>query len=986
MNLDPVFQLLNFTKVFPKVLIKLHNTNVFQSMNSVFHGPFISFSLIDQPDFFLFCHNYTPIETTIKSRPAVKLQMIAKPEIEHFISFTSKETAEDFIVAFFTVNAKIEQFITDGRIQGFSSREENNIYGVELNIDEEKLMRFELELFPTELHVKIRGEAHKAKIISQKKKFKDIVMKFSQDFRINPLFESPKVVDELAICTNCFEVADKTQKFLVVFRTPQSMLNFALAAYLTNLRLLTSSGNAPSSMFGPRTSSQPIKPAMQTPAQPQKSNSTHANQTNSTQNQPKEAEKNTQKPEIRQETKEIVQKNSQNEDKEQRSGKSNSSDVKNSETPIKEKKRPKKIDVNEKVEIPAIAPITPTQSIRENSSGSFCPPSRIKAVSSDARIQIDDVLIMPKNSALMEFTKSSKKNDDFMLEVDSILERERRETIKQVREIRNLRERRSTVKKRASFLNKDGQQQAKPNHPGVKFNALPALPRNNKRNNPSQLSSDIQNSPKSEIVAKQRKRKPTFKLSVASIDVGEIKPIDNIVVQIKECDDDSINKNAALNAKKSYTFLPNGPSTKPIAAPKLERVVNVLKDIRKPEKPTIPDFSLYIDDLKKPPPQLASKSIEAVLDKAISSLAEFDNDFSFKSSTNDNFMTENSIIIQNTLSHFEELKIDDFSCFGAAELEARSIIETPQPPNSHFLHQLSIVIEQLNSQELTDVYLDSNVGLDLAQLFASLWLNGLKGESLIPAFTEFLMFVPNLSKTVDRASKETDKLCQASIISAFLLNTTWIVPVLREIKRRDRWITKYYYESALINSENDLDLILSLLVPIMNHVKFRISVRSSILSTASIEFMTRYILTPAYGYLEVQPYLNNAEMLTAISNQFGYGLKNYAKIKIGQGTPQISFIMDVVSNWRGKKDEDFELFSKTSQFIFGQFTIGQKNTQLNDFIKFAMEKNMLAKWLIYLLHSRSVAEKYYEEESLFRDSGRAYHVIAAIIKFSKVSN
>ena len=133
MNFDKVFSRLEYSKTFDKILIKLNKTNTFQAMNVKFAGPFIIFSQIDKPDFILFSYNFISSETTDKSRPAAKLQSISDNNIEHVITFKSKTETEDFIIACFTVNAMVDQFINDRRQTGFSNRVESDLIGCLVN-------------------------------------------------------------------------------------------------------------------------------------------------------------------------------------------------------------------------------------------------------------------------------------------------------------------------------------------------------------------------------------------------------------------------------------------------------------------------------------------------------------------------------------------------------------------------------------------------------------------------------------------------------------------------------------------------------------------------------------------------------------------------------------------------------------------------------------------------------------------------------------
>ena len=772
MNFDKVFSRLEYSKTFDKILIKLNKTNTFQAMNVKFAGPFIIFSQIDKPDFILFSYNFISSETTVKSRPAAKLQSISDNNIEHVITFKSKTETEDFIIACFTVNAMVDQFINDRRQTGFSNRVESDLIGCLVN--DLSLKKLELKMLDNYISVFIKQRIEKK--LKSMKKPKEVQFPLSENLVVDTVLDNINFspASEQIKSARIIQLSDKSsgRGVYLISKNVNSTLNLYLSIFLTNERLIIK--NNPSK----RRSIQP--PSIKDHLLMDKGPASHIPQTSKLTSTANPGQGTIRKPDSQPE---VVSEDLQNA-------------LKN--------------NISIKAEPPNYKSSSEELPVNSDTAGS----PKIMKSSNNGRVLVED-LNSPQTKKINKSKALEEKFEDtFLEEVDAILENEKRRSIKQTKEIKVMIERRNTI------LNK---RQASTKQPA--------------------------NLPKRSF----RRREPTFKLVVDTIDLTSDNEKENrnnsstASPQIKGKTKINNLKNEKDNV---LTFLTTTPKKNDSLAYKYQKFTSYLNDVRKPDKVSLPELSMYIDELKDHPPQLPSKNIKEHLDKAFASLENYGDEYSFKEVIDNDFINKNNTIIVNSIKKLTSpvLQKDDLELFNG-NIELKDALQYQTEPFSRFIKNLSSTLEIINNLGIDTIYFENEVCVDLIQILCCLFLNGLRDNSLSPAITFFVNeYFESISKISKRISEETDKMRQASILVTYLLGTAYLVPVLREAKRRQKWASLFYSESALMNSETDLDLALSLLDPLMNKVRFNLTIKDSILSTANAEFVARNILCPAYGY------------------------------------------------------------------------------------------------------------------------------------------
>lgn len=401
----------------------------------------------------------------------------------------------------------------------------------------------------------------------------------------------------------------------------------------------------------------------------------------------------------------------------------------------------------------------------------------------------------------------------------------------------------------------------------------------------------------------------------------------------------------------------------------------------------MPDLRTILVDTARDSVKLDAFSIDEQIQHAIDCLSVMDEE---KIDTNTYEQIETNELIESVLSQYEfDEKLDfesvvDFSAFPSYD---KSLLINPPGPQIPFVSEITTVVESINLMETKVIYYDSTPSRKLVFLVASLFLNGLKGlkeltnrKLLMRAMRELLEFCPSFAYIVDRASKEPDVASQASVMACMLLNSDDLVPFLKQVIKHDAWISKYWRVSAQIASETVIDMIVALLTPVMSSIDFILGERTTVIAEAHPDDVYKFITGPAFGYLEMSEVNSEEELITALSKQLLYGVKQ-TKIK-GYGLPvQFQFVVAVAKQNRNTSDPNWMRFVEETLAISDQAARFASRQDLHeDWLRSSFNHGNLLTRFLYLILSQEVVADFYNEYSSMRDPYRANYVLRGIAR------
>ena len=451
------------------------------------------------------------------------------------------------------------------------------------------------------------------------------------------------------------------------------------------------------------------------------------------------------------------------------------------------------------------------------------------------------------------------------------------------------------------------------------------------------------------------------------------------------------NNETKEDKRPRISFLPDGP-TPGLLMKEYKEFLKSHQPVH-PEKVVMPDLKTILVDTSRESVTLDNTSIDAQIQHALDCLSVMDDE---KIQTNLYEKVETSTLVENILKQYdfdEKIDFDSLIDFGAFPAYDKMELVDSVSPFTPFVNDLSAVVESINLMDTKVLYYDNETSRKLVFLVASLLLNGLKGlkelsnrELLIPAMRELQEFCPGFKDIVDRASKESDVASQASVIASMLLNTNNLVPFLKQVTKHDSWISKYYHVSAQIASESLIDMTIAMLTPVMSSVEFLLGERPRAVSGADASDVSKFITSPAFGYLEMSEVNSEEQLVSALSKQLLYGVKQSKSQGYGILPPEFQFIVAVAKQKHASNDTNWQQFVDETTAISDQALSSANRQNLHeDWIRSSLNHGNLLPRLLYLVLSKDVVADFYHEYASMRDPYRANYVIRQVARVLKSS-
>ncbi|EAY14434.1 hypothetical protein TVAG_426270 [Trichomonas vaginalis G3] len=403
------------------------------------------------------------------------------------------------------------------------------------------------------------------------------------------------------------------------------------------------------------------------------------------------------------------------------------------------------------------------------------------------------------------------------------------------------------------------------------------------------------------------------------------------------------------------------------------------KEVKKLELPTLASLASSSIDFKTNS-KLEENSIASLLENCLEKIPNtFQDPFSSFDDFND---LDNENLIEKTIETttsikdsnlFESVKTSDFSHASEEDFKYAS---TPQTP---FLTEILSVNEGIISSGASRISDSNSSGLQF--IISTMLINGFKGASKITdnlnfldAYDELAQYVPIISECVSKARKGIDFGQQVSLFTQNLLNSCSFMRTIRTAVIHSQWLRKYYSAGSLLRNYNDLEMVLSILQPLLLTHEVEISENPVILSDQTPNNLQRFAFTECFPHILLEDSINQKDQLVqSIKSVFHNGLRP-PQISLAAGLQKkgvkaaLSQIIE-----ENHQDEDWPEFKRV---VSGAQSI-------TDVIVEGLKKKKLHKWFAFIVLSRDILQKHYFDESPFLDFYKAKKIYTILEHLSR---
>ncbi|KAH0785800.1 surface protein [Histomonas meleagridis] len=332
-------------------------------------------------------------------------------------------------------------------------------------------------------------------------------------------------------------------------------------------------------------------------------------------------------------------------------------------------------------------------------------------------------------------------------------------------------------------------------------------------------------------------------------------------------------------------------------------------------------------------------------------------------------LIEHSIITLQTEVKYDFSKEFDFSINPEFDLDA---FNEKSEPDIQYITEISIIDQQLRFVDQVS-HNNDQITKHLCFLLTSLLLNGMKNftgmdstEPLVPLFQEVSVFLPELEPICVQMEQEKTTVNQALIGAAVMLENNSFGPFLHELKRSNDCLLRYYSKTALIRNDDFLETLLISIENMFNTHSFTVSPDPSIYQSEGTENIQKFILTPAFEYLDIDDiFEKESDVVSIISSQFYNGLKPKM---LGFLADPWSVITDVSSIKRYQSAEWKNFVQSLSPFRKMNFVVKSK---LEEWIKEGLKTKQLHIWLLCIIINQDKVHEHYFPEATLADLYRA---------------
>ena len=311
-------------------------------------------------------------------------------------------------------------------------------------------------------------------------------------------------------------------------------------------------------------------------------------------------------------------------------------------------------------------------------------------------------------------------------------------------------------------------------------------------------------------------------------------------------------------------------------------------------------------------------------------------------------------------------------------------------PSNPFLMEIMSIVEVINSSGASSITNDAN-GSRLAFLVAAILVNGLRNLRnlqsdclFLDAFIELESSVSGLHESIEAAKAGENIGQQASLFANALLNNQCLIPTLREALHKASWIDTFYRPSAMIANYSEIDMILTLLTPLIISHNVDLTMDNSLLTSASTADLSKFVLTPTYPQCSFEELFTQNLTSEDIKDQTIKLLSSNLLVGFREASLQTpsdklkKMGLNVISSVIDQKHD----FADWNEFV-AVAKEATKSGKIADIFEAAYNRRKAHIWFAFFVLSRRIMlENYFEDSNLcdFYKAKRTFTVLEHLMK------
>ena len=289
-----------------------------------------------------------------------------------------------------------------------------------------------------------------------------------------------------------------------------------------------------------------------------------------------------------------------------------------------------------------------------------------------------------------------------------------------------------------------------------------------------------------------------------------------------------------------------------------------------------------------------------------------------------------------------------------------------------------------------------SLGRAVALLCVAIMTNGMPNKhKFIPAYSYFCGKIEGVEQAVEMAKLWSSPWEQISAFVVQLLNTGSVIPLLREIRRNEPWISENFLITSLVANDSIFVRAIENLNTALMTLTFSMDIVPDIVTKGDEIIIQRFVQTPVMGHVGIQKCIKTPPFVPDIQalSRFLFRILSsnmhldYLEEEIhSPGKTTFAYIKELVHTQIVHGNQDWIEMVDTVKAISPTFTSaisniwtmtdgGMKDNGLLAWVNEGINRRKIHLWIFFLSTSKSLAEKFFSPDSVVRDMFRLKYIV-----------
>ena len=287
-------------------------------------------------------------------------------------------------------------------------------------------------------------------------------------------------------------------------------------------------------------------------------------------------------------------------------------------------------------------------------------------------------------------------------------------------------------------------------------------------------------------------------------------------------------------------------------------------------------------------------------------------------------------------------------------------------------------------------------GRTVALLCVAIMTNGMPNKhKFIPAYCHFCGKIEGVEQAVEVAKRWSSPWEQISAFVLQLLNTGSVIPLLREIRRNEQWISENFLATSLAANDSIFVRAIENLNTALMSLTFSMDIVPDIVTKGDEIIIQRFVQTPVMGHIGIQKCIKTPPFVPDIQalSRFLFRILSsnmhldYLEEEIhSPGKTTFAYIKELIHTQIIRGNQDWSEMVDAVKAISPTFTSaisniltmtdgGTKDNGLLAWVNEGIHRRKIHLWIFFLSTNKSLAEKYFSPDSVVRDMFRLKYIV-----------